>query len=118
MNVPGPWAALLLTLAAYRVWRLISRDTITEPVRAALTYPDDSAVTLGHDTEGITIIGVDDDAKPLRVYLSTMLRCPWCMGFYVSVAAWALWLAWPHAAVVAAVPLAISAVVGLVGKLD
>ena len=44
------------------------------------------------------------------------LTCPWCLGFWVSVALWLAWLEWPRATLVAVTPFAISAVVGLVVK--
>lgn len=115
-HVPGPWVFLLLSLAAFRLYRLIARDTITEPLRAAVSYPDPYTVTL--DREGITVIGVEetDYPKPLRVYISTLIRCKWCLGFYVSIAVWGLWMLRPHIAEVAATPFAVSAVVALVSK--
>jgi hypothetical protein len=115
VSVPGPWAFALLTLAAFRIYRLIARDTITEPLRAYLTYPDASAVTLDH--EGIVpITGLEDPPKPLRVYASTLIRCRWCLGAYVSAAVWGFWEAWAHLALVIASPFAIAAVLALVAK--
>lgn len=113
---PGPWEFVLLALAAYRVFRLVAKDSITEPIRAAASYPDDEAVTLGYDDEGLVVIGMEEESKPLRVYVATLLRCPWCMGFYVSVAAWGAWLADSRVALFVAAPLAISGAVGLVSK--
>lgn len=112
-NVPAPWAFALLALAVYRIYRLLARDTLTEPVRAAVSYPDGEAVTL----DGVSRVSSPvERGKPLRVYVSTLLRCPWCVGFYVSSAWWAAWLAWPHATLIIAVPWALSAVTGLVAK--
>lgn len=115
-RVPDLTQLVVLSLAAWRAYRIGARDTITEPIRAALSYPDKTAVTLAHDTEGLTIIGLEDESKPPRVYLATLIRCPWCAGFYVSVAAWLLWEAWPRATLVGSTPLAISALVGLITK--
>lgn len=108
MNVPPPWAFVLLALAAYRLWRLAARDSITADAREAVTgYDDDHAPAL-------------DEAprKTPRVYLSALLRCPWCLGFWLSLATACVYWAAPHAALVIAFPLAVSAVVGLLGKLD
>jgi hypothetical protein len=51
-----------------------------------------------------------------RYYLSKLLRCPWCAGWWISLATWLAWEAWPHAVMVGAAPFAISAVVGLTAK--
>jgi hypothetical protein len=56
-----------------------------------------------------------------RYYVSKLVRCPWCAGFWVSLAAMAVWGGWHDAGlsgwfsgVVLALPL--SAVVGLLAK--
>jgi hypothetical protein len=51
-----------------------------------------------------------------RYYLSKMLRCPWCLGFWVSIAWWLAWLATHHWTLLLAVPFAISEAVGLASK--
>ena len=43
------------------------------------------------------------------------ISCPWCAGAWITLAWWAAWLAWPHGAVVVAVPFALSAAVGYLG---
>lgn len=130
-HVPGPWAFALLALAAFRLYRLAARDTITEPLREAVSYPDETAVTLDGPRrvelaessrlevvrrEMQTPIRPDLFPKPLRVYAATLVRCHWCLGWWTSLAVWGAWLAWPHAALVAAAPWALSAVVGLASK--
>lgn len=148
LPVPGWWAVILLSLAAFRVYRLIARDTITEPARAAVTYPDDEAITLGEtpseaqavrdecidriaagldiprelldipERRRLRVIGDDEQPKGWRIYLSTLIRCPWCLGFYVSVAWWACWTQWPTPTLFAAAPLTVSAVVAMLAKMD
>lgn len=123
-SLPSPnwWQFALLALAAFRVYRLIARDTITEPVREAITYRDDREVALGDELadklkeRGIEVVGDDRPTKGWRVYLSTLIRCPWCAGFYVSVAWWASWSEWPRPTLFAAVPWAVSAVVAMLAK--
>lgn len=88
MSVPGWYALILLVLAAFRVWRLLAEDTILEPLRARFVPADSNR--------------------------EAFIRCPWCLGFWVSLAWWTAWQAWPDGTLVAAVPFAISAVVGLV----
>lgn len=124
-HVPGPWAFALLALAAFRLYRLAARDTITEPLRDAVSYPDETAVTLDGPRrvelasvkpDRIEVDVAPDLVKPLRVYAATLIRCHWCLGWWTSLAVWGVWLAWPHAALVAAAPWALSAVVGLASK--
>ena len=97
-NVPSWWEAVFLAGAAFRVWRLIAQDTILDEARDRLVKAD--------------------SRSEYRQGLDEFLRCPWCMGFWVSVAWWIAWLIFPHATVVVAVPWAISAAVGLIAKAD
>jgi hypothetical protein len=118
-RTPDLWQFVLLALAAFRIYRLGARDTITEPVRAAVTYEDDASVSLDDapDDEGLTVIGLDDDLPmSLRVYASTLIRCPWCAGFYVSAAVWGAWELWPRPTLFLAAPWALSAAVALAAK--
>ena len=87
-----------LSLAVYRVWRIIAVDQITEPIRARFIW-----------REG-------------RVWqwIADLIGCPWCLGWWLSgVAAaayvvalglswWWVLLLWP----------AVSCVVGFLGKVE
>ncbi len=84
------WLGLvLLGLAAYRTWRLIAEDTITEPVRQRLVR---------------------------REYVSELVSCPWCLGSWIAAVWWACWYLWPHTTSAVAAPFAIAALVGLVAS--
>ncbi len=83
------WTLTLLGLAAYRTWRLLAQDSILDAPRGRL---------------------------PLGV--SFFVECCWCLGFWVAVAWWACWEAWPHGTLWVAAPFALSAVVGLVAARD
>lgn len=78
---------LLVTLAAYRVWRAIGRDDVSERLRDVLSAP-----------------------------LRDPVECPWCLGFWVTLATFAV------ADVVVGLRLPVlqavagSAVVGLIGS--
>lgn len=99
MRVPDWWTTLLLIGAGFRVWRLLAKDTITEPLR-------DRVFRLEEYNSG--------NPKLYRHKLDEFVNCPWCFGFWVVVAWWAAWQVFPHAALVVAVPFAVSAAVGLV----
>lgn len=82
--VPGWWPFVLLALAAWRTWRLLAEDVILDLPRAEL---------LGRAPDKL----VD------------MWLCPWCLGWWVTLAWWGAWLAWPHATLIAATPFALNA---------
>ncbi len=92
----------LLALGAFRLTRLAGWDDVTHPARRAL-------------------LGVTDDGRPVRGRtarwrLAAWAHCPWCVGFWISVAVYAAWRVAPAATLVAMTPLAISALVGLIAK--
>lgn len=86
----------LLTLASYRAWRLVALDTITEPIRSWVIFRD----------------------GPFWEWFSALITCPWCAGFHISVLFFVLWAIFPTPTLYVAAPLAISTLVGLLGKLD
>ena len=99
--VPTAWELALGGLAVFRFWRLLAEDEILEgPRRRVLRY-----------------VGWDE-GQPLpegyRASWGDLLRCPWCLGFHLSILAWVFWLFFPSLALVIATPFALSAVVGLI----
>jgi hypothetical protein len=56
------------------------------------------------------------DVGHARFYVSKLIHCPWCAGFWISLGVWAVWLWAPTVAVGLSVPLFFSAVIGLVAK--
>ena len=78
--MPSPYEAVLLALAAWRVWHLIALDDITDRPRRYITDGRDK--------------------------LLDFIECPFCMGFWISLA-WAtafavdddvtVWVALPFA---------------------
>jgi hypothetical protein len=105
MNVPSPWVALLLAAASYRIWRLLAEDTILSgPRRRIVRLPQNW-------NEGMML------PEGYRYRLAEFINCAWCSGFWISIAVWLLWQADEHWATVIAVPLAISAAVGVTRNL-
>ena len=77
---------VLVALAAFRTWKLLGDDTILDRPRQWVCRR----------------IGKAD----------VFLTCPWCAGFWISLGWAAAW--WAHEwAVYAAVPFAVSALVGV-----
>lgn len=88
-----PLYLILLALAAARVTRLFTHDTITDEVRLQATrwqFTDD------------------------------LLSCPWCIGFWVSAAGVLAFLWWRNEPIFqfAVVVFAISEVIGLIHSFD
>lgn len=97
----------MLVLGAYRVTRLIGWDELA-PVaklrsRATGARYDDSS-------------GVDEEWKFDRPTLAHFLACPFCLGFWVSLAVYVAWLSAPTPTLYAMTPFAISGAVGLLAK--
>ena len=86
--VPNWYALILLALAAYRVFRLLAHDTVLDPVRHRLVRAESKQ--------------------------EEFLQCPFCLGFWISIAWWFAWIFSAHWTLVVAAPFAISAVVALV----
>jgi hypothetical protein len=92
----------ILALAAFRLTRLAGWDTITHPARRRL-------------------LGVGDDGRPVPGRdpywgAAAFVHCAWCVGFWIAVAVAICWNLWPDATLAASIPLALSAVVGVVAK--
>jgi hypothetical protein len=90
--------AVLLGLAAFRLYRIAGVDTITEPIHGRLNA----------------------SRHPVGRWFSDLVSCPWCIGFWASVAlsaagAWVGVFTWPEAVPVA---LAASTVCGLTASID
>ena len=100
-HVPDWWQFALLSAAAFRVFRLLSEDTILDRPRAWL---------LGYT-------GWQEGQKlpdSYRTKWGEFVTCRWCLGFHCSIAFWVAWLIWPHATTVVAVPLAVSTALAFV----
>lgn len=117
--------AVVVTLAAFRITRLVGWDEITQPIRAWLSGVHDRGYNqLAKAIEEAKSQGVDpwDGQRrppPLserRYYVAKLLHCPWCVGFWISLAAALAADEWHHTTYWISVPFAISAVVGLIAK--
>lgn len=109
--VPAPWQFVLLTLAAYRLLRFVSWDSITEPVRALVTGRHETGP--GADARNSR---VGKRTRAYRPKVDEFIHCPFCMSWWLCVAGFLAWQWWPHAVLVLAVPWAASGVVGLISK--
>lgn len=91
---------ITLALASYRLWRILGKDSITEPIRAHL---DRSA----------------RENTRWAVWMADLIECPWCLGFWIAGAVVANLWPWDTLAELAVAWLAVSCLVGLIGaRLD
>jgi hypothetical protein len=106
MKIPDWYVLLLLTLAAFRTWRLLAEDDILDRPRRYVTR-------LGPkwEKEG------DPVPNEYRIRLGAFIDCCWCLGFWSALAWWGAWQVWPHGVEVAAVPLALSALIPLIERI-
>lgn len=106
--IPSPMEFLVLTLGAFRICRLAGWDNFPLAARARAWATGQSHYY--NSTEG------GDVYRYRRPTLEHFLGCPWCVGFWISVAAYVAWVLEPRWTIYALVPWAISAVVGLVAR--
>ncbi|MDO8548347.1 MAG: DUF1360 domain-containing protein [bacterium] len=79
MSVP-PFDALLMALAAFRVTRLIVYDKITRWFRELF------ADTREFEEGGIMFVEIKPFGSGFRHTIHDLLNCPWCIGFWSSLA--------------------------------
>lgn len=100
------WLALvvILGLAAYRLTRVVTTDSITERARERLyrwAWVEDDEVEAyasawlrwRGDEPFPHSQGVDENPRPpmprrggFRTYVSELFQCPWCLGVWISAA--------------------------------
>lgn len=90
--------AVTIGLAAFRLYRIAGVDAITEPFHGRLNASH----------------------HPVARWVSDLVSCPWCIGFWASVAlsalgAWGALFTWQEAILIA---LAASTVCGVTGSID
>jgi hypothetical protein len=125
VNLPAVWPALVLALAAFRLTRLAGWDDITASLRARATGLTDAeynawaALIWEWQQEGRDPWENVSPAPPVgrfRFKLAQLVRCPWCVGFWVSGLVYAAWRAESGVTLAVSSWFALSAIVGLVAK--
>ena len=98
MSIPDWWEAVLLALAAWRVFHLLAFDDILDKPRRYVTR-----LGLKWEKEG------DPIPAEYRIRLANFLTCPYCLGFWIALGWWVAWQVYPHETLVAATPFMLSA---------
>lgn len=108
----APLAFLIVSLAAYRLTRVVTTDTISDPFRDRVyrwAWNDDETVEI-----------VDDQGRKVRAptpragwrtWVYGLVSCPLCFGVWVSAGTYSAWRWWDTGAVRAVI--AAFAVAGL-----
>lgn len=109
--IPTWWQFFLLAFAAYRTTRLVGWDVITRPVREPATGREEHG-----DAKSARDTSQSEARTGWRHHVDVFFHCPFCLGWWLSLAWYCLWLAWPIGSLAVATPFALSAVVGLVTK--
>lgn len=99
--IPSPWQFVILALAVYRLWRFCAEDDMPVLVRCR------NAVVGAELSAGVWTFR--------RPTLAHWLQCPWCAGAHFSAVALACFWLSPHWTLVACLPFAVSAAVGVAG---
>lgn len=102
MNIPDWYGSVLLALAAWRLFHLIAFDDVLDRPRRHVTRLNKTWRQEG-----------DATGEQYRSGLAGFITCPFCLGFYVGVGVWGLWLVFPTETLFIAFPLALNA--GLIG---
>lgn len=136
MTVPNWWQAVLLVLASYRLTRLGGWDAFPPVARARAWLIGETWVPLEErewnppcwepkptsspepEMPGKQPSSSVEGVRPAyrRPTLAHLVHCPFCLGWWVTLACWSSFEAWPRGALIALSPFALAGAVGLVGK--
>lgn len=107
--IPSWSSAIWLALGVCRLVRLIGWDDLPPIVKLR-------ARVTGEVVYRSSVEATGDIYRFDRPVLAHFLGCAYCQGFWVSLAAYACWLAEPRWTVAVCVPLALSTLVGTWAK--
>lgn len=91
--IPDWWEAVILGLAAWRVFHLLAFDDILNVPRNYISGLSQRATSRAGGREKVM----------------EFIECPYCFGFWIALAWWGAWYIWPHETLVAGVPFMLSA---------
>ncbi|MFH8797002.1 DUF1360 domain-containing protein [Streptomyces sp. NPDC017941] len=86
---PEPWDILLAATATFRLSRLLSKGSVTSPLRAPFTrYESDG---------GPAEVSESARGGPLRSTVGELVTCPFCMSVWLTTTLTGARLLWPRA---------------------
>lgn len=95
--IPSPWVAVILTLGTFRILRLLSYDTFPPIFKARIWF-------------------LSKWPERWIESISELWTCVFCLGFWLSLAVYLLWLWLPTETLYIAAPFALSGAAGLIAK--
>lgn len=117
----GSLLVLWLSLAAYRLTRIVTLDGFTEPWREAIFDrwpPDTERTRWRYVKQHRALVQRAPTDRPSVHWIGQLIECPWCIGTYISGGVVLI------AATLGSVPLpfltwaAVGCLVGLIGETD
>ncbi len=119
----GTLLVLWLGLCAYRLTRIVTLDTFTEPVRERIydRWPPDyerSRWRYNPTLQAVVLRAPKEDPCPKVHPIGQLVECPWCIGAWLSgaVVVAAAFVGSVHLPVLTW--FAVSTLVGLIGEID
>lgn len=116
--IPGPWVALVLVLATFRICRLAGWDHFP-PLLAARRWATGEYVVSSGSTNArlrVTNEEVEYEVRHRRPTLYAGLSCAYCSSVWFGAAVYLAWRLEPSWTLTGAAVLAASAAVGLVAR--
>lgn len=108
--IPSPWVALILALGVYRLCRLIGWDEFPPIKKIRQRATGETAYRNPTERRDDEILRYD------RPILEHFITCPFCLGFWLSLAAYLAWRFEPTGTLYGLAPFALSGAVGLIAK--
>lgn len=107
--IPSAWTGLVMALGVYRICRLIGWDDLPPVVRVR-------AMATGETVYYDPTKGKGEIRRYDRPLLEHFITCPFCLGFWLSLAAYLAWVFEPRWTLYFLAPWALAAAVGLIAK--
>lgn len=108
--IPTWWQFAILVLGAYRITRLLGWDDWPPIYKLRARLLGERWFFPSQSSNEKARVAYD------RALLAKLFHCPFCLGWWVCLLAWALWLPFPHFTIIALTPWALSGAVGLLSK--
>ena len=105
----------ILTIGAYSLTRLVVTDSIFDGIRERFfkQFPHDGYASKGKPARGqARRLSNDVWAVDKGTFLGNLIQCPWCAGFWVSLAVFGAFVLIPEITVFALLPFAMRVLVG------
>lgn len=113
-----PVFAAILALAIYSITRLIVTDSFP-PIEKLRTkffehFPHDGFSTLKRPIRGEWVSVGRSYLVNIGTWQGELVSCPWCAGWWVSLAVSTLFLFWPTIVLACCVPFALRVIPGII----